>query len=168
MEIQIDTIINIASLLLGGGGGAIFTWRWMRKKAQAEAAQAETTAAKEMQDMYQQMIRDKGEEVADKNRIISELRQDRDHFRQDRNELRERIDKTEETVRNLQREVARNGRMVENMRPFVCTKAGCKHRQRVDMSVAEDNEQHLPVLPQTVPAGTTTADIEEDNEPKTE
>ena len=58
MELSIDTLVNIASLLLGGGGGAFFVWRWQRKKAKAEAESAEIDAAKELQDMYQQMLAD--------------------------------------------------------------------------------------------------------------
>ena len=51
MEITFESITNILSLLLGGSGGAIFTWYWQRRKAKAEANQAEVSAAKEMQDM---------------------------------------------------------------------------------------------------------------------
>ena len=58
MEITVDTIIAILGLFIGGGGGAFFTWRWQRKKAKAEAENAEIDAAKELQDMYQQMLAD--------------------------------------------------------------------------------------------------------------
>ena len=37
MEITLDTLINLLGLLLGGGCGAFFTWRWQRRKAAAEA-----------------------------------------------------------------------------------------------------------------------------------
>ena len=37
MEITIDTVISLLGLFIGGGGGAFFTWRWMRRKAKAEA-----------------------------------------------------------------------------------------------------------------------------------
>ena len=134
MEISVDTLISIATLLLGGGSGAFFMWKWQRKKAKAEAQEAEVDMAQKVQDTYQQMLKDKDEEVADKNRIISELREDRDHFRRDRNELRDRLDKTDETIRALQKDVARNGRMVEGMRPFMCADLSCKLRQRVALS----------------------------------
>jgi hypothetical protein len=45
--------------------------------------------------------------------------------------MRNRQDKTEEMVRDLQMQVARNGRMVEMMRPFLCYDIKCKKRQRV-------------------------------------
>ena len=79
MEITIDTIISLAGLFIGGGGGAFFTWRWMRRKAKAEAETEEVNMAQRVQDTYQEMLKDKDEEVQDKNRIIKELRDDRDH-----------------------------------------------------------------------------------------
>ena len=144
MEISVDTLISIATLLLGGGGGAFFMWKWQRKKAKAEAQEAEVDMAQKVQDTYQQMLKDKDEEVADKNRIITELREDRDHFRRDRNELRDRLDKTDETIRALQHDVARNGRMVESMRPFMCADLSCKLRKRVALSADGEISQPKP------------------------
>lgn len=138
MEISIDTLINICSILLGGGGGAFFTWRWVRAKAKAEAQSAEVNMAKEVQDIYQQALKDKEEEVTDKNRIISELRQDRDHFRQDRNELRKRIDETDEKLRDLQAQVARNGRQIGCMLPMLCGRQNCPDRINVTISPEGD------------------------------
>ena len=40
-------------------------------------------------------------------------------------------------VRDLQMQVARNGRMVEMMRPFLCFDIKCKKRQRVHPSECE-------------------------------
>lgn len=130
MEISLDTMIALAGLLLGGGGGAFFTWRWQRAKAKAEAKEAEAqaesaevSAAKEMQDVYQQLIADIKSDREEQKAYIQELKEDRRHLREDRDELRERQDKLEEQVRTLQRDVDRNGRMVECMRPFLCGKA---------------------------------------------
>lgn len=142
MELSIDTLINIASLLLGGGGGAFFVWRWTKRKAKAEAQEAEVDMAQKVQDTYQQMLKDKDEEVADKNRIINELREDRDHFRKDRNELRVRMDKYDEEIRDLKLTVARNGRQIEMMRPFLCYASGCRKRQLVDISAPEASKKH--------------------------
>ena len=77
------------------------------------------------------MLDDKNKEVADNQRLIAELREDRDHYKQGYIEMRNRQDKTEEMVRDLQMQVARNGRMVEAMRPFLCFDTKCKKRQRV-------------------------------------
>ena len=144
MEITIDTIISLAGLFIGGGGGAFFTWRWMRRKAKAEAQTEEVNMAKEVQDTYQQMLKDKDVEVQDKNRIIKELREDRDHYRQMVSEMVKRQDNTDETVRDLQMQVARNGRMVEMMRPFQCYDLKCKKRMRVPTSECEAVELPAP------------------------
>lgn len=146
MEISIDTVVSIASLFVGGGGGAFFTWRWQRAKAKAEAEQAETTAAKEMQDMYQQMLHDqKGynddqrKHYDEQKQYIEELKEDRRHLREERNELRQRIDDTDGKVRELQQAVERNNSLLAWMRPMLCGKRECTDRIAVtsdDMAVA--------------------------------
>lgn len=134
MEITIDTVISLLGLFIGGGGGAFFTWRWMRRKAKAEAQTEEVNMAQRVQDTYQEMLEDKQKEVDDNHRLIAELREDRDHYKQGYVEMRNRQDKTEEMVRDLQMQVARNGRMVESMRPFLCYDMKCKKRVRVQVS----------------------------------
>ena len=142
MEITLDSIIGILGLLFGGGAlGGIFTWRWQRKKAKAEAQTEEVNMAKTVQDAYQQMLADKETDLEDRKKVIAELREERDHYKTDRNELRDRLDKMDKTVRDLQREVARNGRIVENMRPFLCYDTKCKKRVRVTVSECEAVEQ---------------------------
>ena len=134
MEITIDTVISLLGLFIGGGGGAFFTWRYMRRKAKAEAQTEEVNMAKAVQDAYQQMLADKETDLEDRKKVIAELREERDHYKNDRNELRDRVGKMEDTVLELKREVARNGRMVEAMRPFMCADLKCQHRQRVTIS----------------------------------
>ena len=144
MEITVDTLINLLGLILGGGCGAFFTWKWQRKKAQAEAKEKEAEAksaeidmAQKVQDTYQQMLDDKQKEVQDNQRLISELRADRDHYRQIVSEMEKRQDKTDNEVRELKNLVARNGRQLEQMRPFQCYDMKCKKRQRVPTSECE-------------------------------
>lgn len=134
MEINIDTIIAILGLFIGGGGGAFFTWRYQRKKAKAEAVTAEAAASKELQDVYQQLITDIKTDRDEQKAYINELKEDRNHLRKDRDDLRKRQDELEQQVRSLQKDVARNGRMVECMRPFLCGKSGCKDRMPVNIS----------------------------------
>ena len=140
MEITIDTIISLAGLFIGGGGGAFFTWRYMRRKAKAEAQTEEVNMAKAVQDAYQQMLQDKETDLEDRKKVIAELREERDHYKNDRNELRDRVGKMEDTVLELKREVARHGRMVESMRPFLCYDMKCKKRVRVQVSECEAAE----------------------------
>ena len=125
MEITVDTLINLLGLILGGGCGAFFTWKWQRKKAQAEAKEKEAEAT------YQQMLDDKQKEVEDNHRYIAELKADRDHYRQIVSEMMQWKEKTDNEVRELKMQVARNGRQLEQMRPFQCYDMKCKHRQRV-------------------------------------
>lgn len=145
MDISIDTIIALAGLFIGGGGGAFFTWRYQRQKAKAEAKEAEAqaagadaTAAKELQDVYQQLIADIKTDRNEQKAYIQELKDDRRHLREDRDDLRNRQDTLEEQVRNLQKDVARNGRMVEAMRPLLCGRAKCA--DRVPVTISADGE----------------------------
>ena len=139
---NIETIFSILGLLLGGGGiGTFCTWRYTRRKEKAEAETAEVNAAKEVQDVYQQLIDDVKRDRNEQKEYISELKDDRRHLREERDELRDRIDKTDEMVRNLQREVARNGRQIELMRPFLCYDQKCKKRQLAVTSGTEVSDE---------------------------
>lgn len=155
MGISFDTFINIASLLLGGGGGAFFVWRWQRKKAKAEAQEAEASAAKELQDMYQQMVADAKEDREDRKRQNEELRAERDHYKQERNELREEVSqlrqemqewkqKAEDERISMKRDIARLGRQMECLRPFLCGREGCQIRVPVTISATGEVETTSP------------------------
>ena len=140
----LDTIVNIAGLLVGGGGGAFFTWRFMRRKAKAEAVSAEMSATKDMQDLYQQMLADTKTEREDRKQQMEEIRKERDLYKQDRNELREQVDnlRTSFAEWRVQADTERNnmklsidtlGRKIEAMRPFLCGDLHCQHRQMVEV-----------------------------------
>lgn len=150
MEITLEAIISLIGLFLGGGGGAFFTWRYMRRKAKAEAQQAEVDAAKDKQEYYQ--------------RIIEDVAKDRDYYKQERDEVRERMDKmahsfmdwrleADKDRMDMKMEIARLGRKVEMMAPFMCGDLQCKLRKRVVLS--EDGVAKKP---------TTTKNIEPSNE----
>ena len=149
MEITLEAIISLIGLFVGGGGGAFFTWRYMRRKAKAEAITAEVDAAKDMQDLYQQMLNDTKEEREDRKQQICELRAERDHYKHDRNELRERVEKLQASIfewkdmaendrAEMKQKIARLGRKVDAMAPFMCGNLACKLRQRV--TISEDGE----------------------------
>ena len=165
MEITLEAIISVIGLLFGGSGiGALITWRYQRKKARAEAKEAEATAErakyeamqantqliKDIQNSYQQLTTDlkanldtQQEYNAEQKQYIKELKEDRQHLRQERDDLRKRQDKLEKAVRDLQFEVARNSRMVAFMRPFLCGRDGCAIRVPVTMP-AEDTDKKEP------------------------
>ena len=164
MEISLEAIISLIGLLISGGsiGGFLF-WKQTKSKAiaeaklaeaeaklkEAEVKKAEIEADKERQDYYQQLAKDLAEDREDRKRQNDELRQERDHYKNERNEYRDQIDKltrntmewkrmTDDTLEDLRRKVARNGRQIEAMRPFMCADLSCKVRQRV--TISEDGE----------------------------
>lgn len=133
-----ESITNILSLLFGGSLISIVTWRFARRKAYAEAKQAEAEARKaeaeakqEQQNYYQQ--------------VIDDIAKDRDYYKQAYQDMRDRMDKLSKSVMdwklesederlNLKREVMRLGRKVDAMTPFMCGDLGCRLRQRVTIS----------------------------------
>ena len=164
MEITLDSIIGILGLLFGGGAlGGIFTWRWQRARAKAEAKEKEAEAksaevemAQKVQDTYQQMLEDKQKEVDDNHRLIAELREDRDHYKQGYIEFRDQLDKlqkefrtfrneTEEQRAQMKRDIARNGRQLECLRPFLCGREDCALRVPVTISQVGDLEKTIRV-----------------------
>ena len=136
MEVSIETIMTIGGWLLGAGGaGGLLTWRLSRRKEKAEVQTAEVNMAQAVQDTYQQMLEDKDKEIQ--------------YYRADSSELRDRLDDMDKRFRDLQREVARNGRMVEAMRPFLCADLTCPHRQRVTISADGDSSPASTATPTT-------------------
>ena len=103
MEITLEAIISVISLLFGGSGiVALITWRYQRKKARAEAKEAEATAErakyeamqantqliKDIQNSYQQLTTDlkanldtQQEYNEEQKQYIAELKEDRQHLR---------------------------------------------------------------------------------------
>lgn len=128
MEISLSDFLNVAGWLLGGGSiGGVLTWRWTRRKEKAEAQTAEVNMAKEVQDIYQQALKDKDEEL--------------NYYKCDGERQRQRLDEMDSKVRELQRDVARNARMVEAMRPLMCADLKCKVRKRVVVSAEGEVEK---------------------------
>ena len=145
MEITLDAIISLLGLFIGGGGGAFFTWRYLRRKAKAEAVTAEVDAAKDMQDMYQQMLEDAKRDREDRREQVEELRKDRDHYKLERNVLRDKMEQLTRSFMDwrveadndrskMKMDIAKLGRKVETMVPFMCGNLTCKDRQRVVLS----------------------------------
>ena len=145
MEITLDAIISLIGLFVGGGGGAFFMWKWQKRKAKAEAENAEIDAAKELQGMYQTMLTDANTWLKDAHDKVEGLRAERDHYKQDRDELREKMEKLQRSViewkrsaeedrSDMKMQIAKLGRKVELMAPFMCGDLTCKLRQRVIIS----------------------------------
>ena len=146
MEITLEGIVALITLFIGGSGiGGLLTWRWLKKKAKAEADQAaaeakqkeaeakaaEVELAQKIQDTYQEILEDKQKEVEDNHRLIAELREDRDHYKKGYVEMRDEVDKLTKEFYDFKRDtmkerekmkldIARNTRIAESSRPFMC------------------------------------------------
>lgn len=118
--LSIDTLVTILGLLFGGSGiGALITWRYQRKKARAEAKEAEATAErakyeamqanaqliKEIQSSYQQLTADlkanldtQQEYNEEQKQYIAELKDDRHHLREERDSQRRQIEQLTRTM----------------------------------------------------------------------
>ena len=156
MEITLDAIISLLGLFVGGGGGCFFTWRWMNRRAKAEAKEKEAEAksaevdmAQKVQDTYQEILEDKKKEVEDNHRLIAELRDDRDHYKRKADELSDKLDKlthsvsewkndADERIRTLQAQVARNGRQIAYLLPMLCGREDCAIR--IPMTITDSGE----------------------------
>ena len=131
MEVTLDSILGILGLLFGGSIGSVLTWRWQRRKAKAEAVQAEVETAKDKQEYYRG--------------IVDDISKDRDYYKQERDEIRERMDKmahsfmdwrmeADKDRMDMKMQIAKLGRKVESMVPFMCGDLACKLRKHVVLS----------------------------------
>jgi predicted RNase H-like nuclease (RuvC/YqgF family) len=120
IELSTETILSIVTLLFGGSGiGALITWRYQRKKARAEAKEAEATAErakyeamqantqliKDIQNSYQQLTADlktnldtQQEYNEEQKQYIQELKEDRQHLRKERDDQRLQIERLTQTM----------------------------------------------------------------------
>lgn len=137
-----DSFTNILSLLFGGSLISIVTWKFARRKAAAEAKQAEAVAKQAEAEAEQKKAEAEQERQNYYQQIIDDIAKDRDYYKHERDEYRETIKGYDVRIDALERTVARNGRMVESMRPFTCADLNCKLRKRVIIS--EEGEVKKP------------------------
>lgn len=133
---DIYSIVNtLVTIFLGGGW--FLHWRASRRKANGEAKQTEAQANKEAQEYYNTTL-------ADVNRTLNEVRQERDHYKDDRNallseneEMRKRYNQLEEQLNQMsieyKNDIARLGRRIDVISPFLCGLAGCLRRKVVNV-----------------------------------
>ena len=178
MEITLEAIISLAGLFIGGGGGAFFTWRYMRRKARAEAQTAEIDAAKEMQGLYKQMLNDANEYLEDARNKVEGLRQERDQYKSDRDELREKVSQltnmfyelktdSEKERSQLRVDITQVKQQMKGLIPLTCSVADCKLRKIIILEDETDGRQRKrrqSLQQSSVPVGLTREDIEPINE----
>jgi len=146
MGMEVYSIINTMVTIFFGGGWFLH-WRASRKKANGEAKQTEAQANKEAQEYYNTTL-------ADVNRTLNEVREERDHYKEDRNTLRNENETMVQKYNELQnkltdmeieykKDIARLGRRLDCLSPFLCGVAGCLHRKRVNVM----DEEEITTLP---------------------
>lgn len=118
------------------------------QRARAEAESVAAEAAQKVQDVYQDLL-NRQEQYTDRQKsyieeqqayieeqkaFIAELKSDRHHLREEQKELIRRQGSLETSVLDLKRDVARNNRMIDFMRPLLCGRDGCAIRVPVTVS----------------------------------
>ena len=88
MEITLEAIISFLGLFIGGGGGAFFTWHYLRRKAKAEAVTAEIDERKTCRTYTSRCCRTP-RRSEDRKKQIEELRSEARPLQDERNELRQ-------------------------------------------------------------------------------
>ena len=127
MDMEVYSIINTLVTIFFGGGWFLH-WRASRRKANGEAKQTEAQANKEAQEYYNTTL-------ADVNRTLGEVRAERDHYKDERDEerkenreMRQKYRQLEEKVTQIdleyKKDVARLGRRLDCISPFLCGVAG--------------------------------------------
>lgn len=146
MDMEIYSIINtFVTVFLGGGW--FLHWRASRRKANGEAKQTEAQANKEAQEYYNNTL-------ADVNRTLGEVRAERDHYKDERDEerkenreMRQKYRQLEEKVAQIdldyKKDVARLGRRLDCLSPFLCGVAGCMRRKKVSLMENIDDESYI-------------------------
>ena len=129
-----DSITNILSLLFGGSLISIVTWKFARKKAEADAKKAEAEAKQAEAEAKQKEAEAAQEKQEYYHRMVEDIAKDRDYYKGERDEYRKTLKVYDERFDLLERNQARQGRMIEAMRPFMCADLACKLRQRVVVS----------------------------------
>lgn len=142
MEEYSNIILNILTLLGGGGLGWLFTARWERKKAKGEASQQEAVAAKEWQEVYTKALQDS-------NDLNDELRKDRQRLIEENEKILAKFKEYDEKLHEYEQELSNikkahekevsdmkkvmldNSLKLQKVLPFVCQMVSCPNRVRL-------------------------------------
>ena len=122
-------ILGILGLLVGGGISWIFTVKAIKRKADGESQLVVADSWKSVQDVYQQTIEDLNKYCED--------------IRKDRNNLREERDQHKQETENMRKAIARQGRKIEALSPFLCGVVGCINRTKVELKEETYEEEEL-------------------------
>lgn len=124
----------LAVLTLIFGGGWMFTYHAYKRKNEGEATQSEANGWAAMQSLYEKTI-------ADFDKYGEDMRKEREVLKTENRELRERYKKTDDEIIDLKKKVARQGRKIDALSPFLCGVVGCVNRKRVNISALASNDE---------------------------
>ena len=124
----------LAVLTLIFGGGWMFTYHAYKRKNEGEATQSEANGWAAMQSLYEKTI-------ADFDKYGEDMRKEREVLKTENRELRERYKKTDDEIIDLKKKVARQGRKIDALSPFLCGVVGCVNRKRVNISALAANDE---------------------------
>lgn len=130
--------IELLNWLLGlltiiAGGGWFINWKANKRKSNAEATQEEADGWAKQQDVYQQTI-------ADMQKFNDMYRTYNATLIEENSTLRKNYDDLMKRMDSHQREIARLGRRLDCLSPFLCGAVGCMRRKKVSlMENIDDN-----------------------------
>lgn len=136
-------LIEVLNWLLGlltviAGGGWFINWKANKRKSDAEATHEEADGWKAMQDLYQHTIED--------FKVYSEdMRTERTILKKENSEMREKFKGYDEEIIELKRQLARQGRKIEAITPFLCSVVGCLNRKKVTLTDNIDDDSFTTV-----------------------
>ena len=141
---EIETILALIGAIIGGGGivgfiVGLLTIRYERRKAKGEAHSAEYEGMKVEQDTYQELILDLKTAWKEQKEYIAELHEDRRNLRTERDELKQQIDVLEKKVNEQQGEIDNLKRIVNALKPLMCSQVGCNGRQTDIIGLVSDD-----------------------------
>ena len=128
----LNIILSVLTLICGGGW--FINWKAARRKTNGEAAVAEADGWKAQQDVYQQTI-------ADMERFNDMYRKYNTALIEENGELRKNYAELVRVQESQQREIARLGRRIDGITPFLCGRVGCGMRMLVDLKNSDFKEE---------------------------
>ena len=126
--------IILGILTLVAGGGWFVNWNAARRKSNGEAIQAEAEGWKVQQDVYQKTIEDL-------ERYNDMYRKYNTTLIEENTEIRNKCNELMKVQYDQQREIARLGRRIDGITPFLCGRVGCSMRVLVDLKKEELNQE---------------------------
>lgn len=115
--------------------GSLMTWKWQKRKQEAEAGTAEVQLTKEMQDVYQQMSSDLMSQIEIRRSENESLRSKLDNYESEISRISSRQQEIIKYVYKLERAII-------SIAPNTCGVENCPKRKTLDVKVKIDRGIH--------------------------